>query len=136
MKSANLILMATSLIMAATAHAQSDAQIKSDLLGYWMSPRHPYLFQADGIARMGPPFTSASTSLPWDVHNGIFYENGEPYKIRKLTKSEFDYQAMRDSGVQVNGKFILTAPAGTVFQMRRISRKTAEAGGIGFIPFQ
>jgi hypothetical protein len=47
----------------------------------------------------------------WDVRSGIFYQDDDPYKIVKLTKAEFDYEAMKDSAVQVNGKFVLTAPA-------------------------
>jgi hypothetical protein len=45
----------------------------------------------------------------------MFYQDGEPYKIVKLTQSEFDYEAVRQSGVQVDGKFIVTCPVGTVF---------------------
>src|ERR1700730_1338330 len=119
-----ILTAAASLIIADYAQAQSDAQIKSKLLGYWMSPRHGYLIQANGLMRMcattGPHH--ATTVNRWDVRNGIFYQDDEPYKIVKLTKAEFDYEAMKDSGVQVNGKFILTAPAGPVFPLYRTTR--------------
>jgi hypothetical protein len=124
-----LILMAVaSLIMAATASAQSDAQIKSELLGYWMSPRHGYLIQDNGLMRMCPTVgpNHSTTTNRWDVRNGMFYQDGEPYKIVKLTKSEFDYEAVRESGVDVNGKFILTCPVGTVFPLYRTTRSRAE----------
>lgn len=129
MRKALLLLSAVAnLIMAGYAHAQSDAQIKSQLLGYWMSPRHGYLIQANGLMRMCPTTgpNHATTVNRWDVRSGIFYQDDEPYKIVKLTKSEFDYEAMKDSGVQVNGKFVLTAPAGTVFPLYRTTRAVAE----------
>ena len=47
-------------------------------------------------------------------------------KIVKLTKSEFDYEAVRGSGVEVEGKFILTCPVGTVFPLYRTTRSKAE----------
>jgi hypothetical protein len=124
-----LILMAAaSLIMTATAPAQSDAQIKSELIGYWMSPRHGYLIEANGLMRMCPTVgpNRAMTTNRWDVRNGMFYQDGEPYKIVKLTKSEFDYEAVRGSGVEVDGKFILTCPVGTVFPLYRTTRSRAE----------
>ena len=124
-----LILTAVaSLIMAATASAQSDAQIKSELIGYWMSPRHGYLIQNNGLMRMCPTVgpNRAMTTNRWDVRSGMFYQDGEPYKIVKLTKSEFDYEAVRKSGVQVNGKFVVTCPVGTVFPLYRTTRSRAE----------
>jgi hypothetical protein len=43
-----LVLMtATDLIV--TSNAQSDVQIKSKLVGYWMSLRRGYLIQANGL---------------------------------------------------------------------------------------
>jgi hypothetical protein len=44
----------------------------------------------------------------WDVRNGMFYQDGEPYKIVKLTQSVFHYEAVRESGVQVEGKYVVT----------------------------
>ena len=114
--------------MATTASAQSDAQIKSELIGYWMSPRHGYLIQDNGLMRMCPTVgpNRAMATNRWDVRNGMFYQDGEPYKIVKLTKSEFDYEAVRESGVQVNGKFVVTCPVGTVFPLYRTTRSRAE----------
>ena len=45
----------------------------------------------------------------------MFYEDGEPYKIVKLSQSEFDYEALRESGVQVDEKFVVTCPVGALF---------------------
>jgi hypothetical protein len=60
------------------------------------------------------------------TQNGMFYQDGEPYKIVKLTQSEFDYEAVRESGVRVDGKFVLTCPVGTVFPLYRTTRAMAE----------
>jgi hypothetical protein len=119
---------ATSLIVASTSNAQGDVQIKSKLLGYWMSPRHGYLIQANGLMRMRPTVgpNHATMTNRWDVRNGMFYQDGEPYKIVKFTQSEFDYEAVRESGVQVHGKFVVTCPVGTVFPLYRATRAMAE----------
>jgi hypothetical protein len=83
----------------------------------------PLLF----LLRGGPNVNPNTLSRFYDFHiGGIFYQDDEPYKIVKLTKAEFDYEAMKDSGVRVNGKFILTAPAGTVFPLYRTTRAVAE----------
>jgi hypothetical protein len=129
MRKALIILSAVaSLIMTGYAYSQSDAQIKSKLLGYWMSPRHGYLIQANGFMRMCPTTgpNRARVVSRWDVRSGIFYQDNEPNKIVKLTSSEFDYEAMKGSGVQDNGNFVLTAPAGTVFRLYRTTRAEAE----------
>jgi len=44
----------------------------------------------------------------------------------KLTKTEFDYASTKDIGVWANGKYIVTAPAGTVFRLSRTTRAIAE----------
>ena len=114
--------------MGGHALAESDAQIKAKLVGYWLSPRHAYLIQADGLKRMCPttgPY-AANTVNHWDVRNGVYYEDDEPFRIVKLTKAEFDYANMKDIGVWANGKFIVTAPAGTVFPLYRTTRAKAE----------
>jgi hypothetical protein len=70
-----LVLMAvTSLIMVATASAQSDAQIKSELIGYWMSPRHGYLIQENGLMRMCPTVgpNHPTTTNRWEHAGSIF----------------------------------------------------------------
>ena len=129
MRETILVMMAaTSLIVASTSNAQSDVQIKSKLVGYWMSPRHGYLIQANGLMRMRPTVgpNHSTTTNRWDVRNGMFYQDGEPYKIVKLTQSEFDYEAVRESGVRVDGKFVLTCPVGTVFPLYRTTRAMAE----------
>jgi hypothetical protein len=126
-----LILFSTvvaSLVMGSYALAESDAQIKDKLVGYWMSPRHAYLIQADGLMRMCPTSgpNRSTTVNHWDVRNGLFYQDGEPFRIVKLTKAEFDYAATKDIGAQVDGKFVVTAPAGTVFPLYRTTRAKAE----------
>ena len=126
-----LILLSTAIagfIMDGYALAESDAQIKAEILGYWLSPRHAYLIQADGLKRMCPttgPYP-ATTVNHWDVRNGVYYEDDEPFRIVKLTKAEFDYANMKDIKVWANGKYIVTAPAGTVFRLSRTTRAIAE----------
>jgi hypothetical protein len=53
-------------------------------------------------------------------------KDAEPFKIVKLTKMEFDYASIKDIGVWVNGKFIVTAPAGKIFPLSRTTRAIAE----------
>jgi hypothetical protein len=126
-----LILLSTALasfIMGGYALAESDAQIKAKLVGYWLSPRHAYLMQANGLKRMCPttgPYRAVTVNH-WNVRNGLYYEDTEPYRIVKLTKTEFDYASTKDIGVWANGKFIVTATAGTVFPLSRTTRAIAE----------
>jgi hypothetical protein len=107
--------------------AESDAQIKARLLGYWLSPRHAYLIQANGLMRMCPTRgPSPSTTVNrWDVRNGMFYQDDDPFRIVKLTQTEFDYASTKDIGVWADGKYIVTAPAGTVFRLSRTTRAIA-----------
>jgi len=125
------VLLSTALasfIMGGYALAESDAQIKAKLLGYWLSPRHAYLIQANGLMRMCPTTgpNPATTANRWDVRNGMFYQDDDAYRIVKLTKTEFDYASTKDIGVWANGKYIVTAPAGTVFRLSRTTRAIAE----------
>lgn len=126
-----LILLSTaiaSFIMGGSALAESDAQLKTKLLGYWLSPRHAYLIQADGLMRMCPTTgpNPATTTNHWDVRNGMFYQDENAYKIVKFTKTEFDYASTKDIGIRANGKYIVTAPAGTIFRLSRTTRAIAE----------
>jgi hypothetical protein len=126
-----LILLSTaiaSFIMGGSALAESDAQLKTKILGYWMSPRHAYLIQADGLMRMCPTTgpNPATTVNHWDIRNGTFYQDDNAYKIVKFTKTEFDYASTKDIGIRANGKYIVTAPAGTVFRLSRTTRAIAE----------
>lgn len=126
-----LILLFTaiaSFIMDGYALAESDAQTKAKLLGYWLSPRHAYLIQANGLMRMCPTIgpNPATTVNRWDIRNGMFYQDNEAYRIVKLTKTEFDYASTKDIGIRANGKYIVTAPAGTVFRLSRTTRARAE----------
>lgn len=126
-----LILLSTaiaSFIMGGSALAQSDAQLKTKILGYWMSPRHAYLIQADGLMRMCPTTgpNPATTVNHWDIRNGMFYQDANAYKIVKFTKTEFDYASTKDLGIRANGKYTVTAPAGTVFRLSRTTRAIAE----------
>lgn len=101
-----LLTILANLILAGYALAESDAQIKAKLVGYWLSPRHAYLIQSDGLKRMCPttgPYR-ATTVNRWDVRNGVYFEDGESYRIVKLTKTEFDYACTKDIGVWANGK--------------------------------
>jgi hypothetical protein len=68
----------------------------------------------------------ATTTNRWHVRNGMFYQDGEPYKIVKLAQSEFDYEAVKESGVQVDGKFIVTCPVGSFSPLYRTTRAKAE----------
>ena len=126
-----LILLSTaivSFIMGGSALAESNAQLKTKILGYWMSPRHAYLIQEDGLMRMCPTTgpNPATTVNHWDIRNGMFYQDDNAYKIVKFTKTEFDYASTKDIGIRANGKYFVTAPAGTVFRLSRTTRAIAE----------
>jgi hypothetical protein len=68
----------------------SDAAIKEKLLGYWQSPRHGYHLTTDGKMYMCPR-KYASTTNRWDVKNGMFYQDGDPFRIVTLTNTKFVY---------------------------------------------
>ena len=126
-----LILLSTaiaSFTMDAYALAESDVQLKAKILGYWLSPRHAYLIQANGLMRMCPTTgpNPATTVNRWDIRNGMFFQDNEAYKIVKFTKTEFDYASTKDIAIRPNGKYIVTAPAGTVFRLTRTTRAIAE----------
>jgi hypothetical protein len=75
----------------------SDAATREKLLGYWQSPRHAYLFKADGVVYMCPR-SICTTTNKWDVKNGRFYWDGEANEILLLTNKKFSYRAVGKSG--------------------------------------
>lgn len=89
----------------------SDADIKLKLLGYWQSPRHAYLIEADGIVYMCPR-SICTTTNKWDVKNGRFYWDSEPHEILQLDGKSFVYRAVGSSGEG--------------YRLRRISKREAE----------
>ena len=68
----------------------------------------------------------ATTVNHRDIRNGMFYQDDNAYKIVKFTKTEFDYASKKDIGIRANGKYIVTAPTGTVFRLSRTTRAIAE----------
>ena len=75
----------------AAEQTSSDAAIKQKLLGYWRSPRHGYLIKSDGVMYMCPRDICTTTNK-WDVKNGKFYQDSEPYDIVMLTDKKFVYR--------------------------------------------
>ena len=68
----------------------ADAALKKKLLGYWGNPRHMYLYKADGVRCMCPVEPDGTTNK-WDVRGGMYYEDGDAYRIVTLTDKEFSY---------------------------------------------
>ena len=105
--------------MALAAQAQlplSDAQIISELIGCWKSPRHLYEIQCNGtMTRMCPSYPVRTTYM-WAVRNGIFYQDGHPYKILAVDDRQFAYQEM-------SGPY-----AGTVFILYRVFDPLSSGG--------
>jgi hypothetical protein len=89
MKTLTKTAMVLALFMAATMAQADDAAMKKELLGYWASGRHAYLYQDDGIAYM----MGGSSNLKWDVRDGMYNEDGKAYKIISLTKTHFVTQS-------------------------------------------
>ena len=75
----------------------SDTQIKSKLLGYWQSPRHAYLIQANGIVYMCPRSICTTTNR-WYVKGGLFYWDSAPHEILTLTGKTFVYREVGAPG--------------------------------------
>ena len=73
--------------------ASSDAVIKQKLLGYWRSPRHDYLYKRDGIRYM----FGGTTTSPWDVRGGVYYEGFKPYDIVSFSPKTFVYRSREGS---------------------------------------
>jgi hypothetical protein len=96
-----LITLSVGLFVTAQATAafgQTDASFKTDLLGYWQSPRHTYLLKSNGIMYMDP-FTEpvSSATFRWDVRGGLFYQEDEALKIITINKCCFVYQSIKDA---------------------------------------
>jgi hypothetical protein len=83
----------------------SDAQIRRELIGCWKSPRLLYKIRCNGIMMRTCPMYPVPTCKSWAVQNGIFYEDGRPYRILAVDDRQFVYQDMY---------------AGTVFILYRV----------------
>jgi hypothetical protein len=77
-------------LSATAGEKMSDTAIKQKLLGYWQSPRHGYHIAADGIMYMCPRAYCTTTNR-WDVRGGMFYQDGDAFRIVALTDSKFVY---------------------------------------------
>jgi hypothetical protein len=119
-----LVIINTALALNCYA-GPTDAQLKAKLCGYWVSPRHAYIYRADGTWRMMPdegPY-AATTNGTWSIKEGVLYEdykdNAGPvaYKILKLNDKEFVFRELNADPVS---KDIAT------FHMTRVSRAKAE----------
>jgi hypothetical protein len=94
MKTTLTLLLA--LFMAATMAQADDAAMKKEILGYWKSGRHAYLYKDDGIIYM----MGGTTKSRWDIRDGKFYESSDLHpidyssgeKILALTKAKFTVQ--------------------------------------------
>jgi len=103
--------------MAATMAQADDAAIKQEILGYWKSGRHAYLYKNDGIAYM----MGGTSNLKWDVRDGMYYEGSvdgaegspKPLKIISLTKT----------------RFTVKWEDGTLYTLKRITKAEAEEYG-------
>ena len=94
--------------IALAAQAQlplSDARIISELIGCWKSPRHLYKIQYNGTMTRRCPSYPVTTTYSWAVRNGIFYQDGHPYKILAIDDRQFAYQEI--SGPYAGRLFIL-----------------------------
>jgi hypothetical protein len=80
--------MVLALLMAAAMAQADDATMKKEMLGYWASGRHGYLYKDDGISYM----LGGTTTNKWDVRDGMYYEDGTAYKIIAFTKTKFTFQ--------------------------------------------
>jgi hypothetical protein len=95
MKTLTKTAIVLAFFMAATMAQADDAAMKKELLGYWASGRHAYLFKDDGISYM----LGGTSKSKWDIRNGMYYESNvdgtnalKPAKIISLTKSKFTTQ--------------------------------------------
>lgn len=104
-----LVLAVSNSVLA--GEKSSDAEIKEKLLGYWQSPRHAYLIEADGIIYMCPRSICTTTNR-WDVKDGFFYWDSEPCEILKLNGKTFVY---REVGAD-----------GAGYKLERITKEEAE----------
>jgi hypothetical protein len=103
-----LTTMVLALFMAATMAQADDAAMKKELLGYWTSGRHSYLYKDDGIAYM----MGGTTKNKWDIRNGMYYVDGMTSKIIALTKTRF-----------------ITQDASGTYTLKRITKAEAELNG-------
>jgi hypothetical protein len=80
-----LTVILTATCLASAGEKMSDAEIKDKQVGYWKSPRHGYEYTSDGVIHM---LGGTSTSR-WDVRNGVYYEDSDPFDIVTLTSDKF-----------------------------------------------
>lgn len=104
-------IVAISALPGCVGNVPADAATKQKLLGYWRSPRHDYLYKADGVRYMQPR-PPCTTTNRWDVKGGVYFEDSEPYDIVSHTDQTFAYRS-RDAD-QIT------------FTLKRITKKEAE----------
>jgi hypothetical protein len=105
------------LVSAAMAQAD-DATMKKELLGYWKSGRHAYLYKDDGIVYM----MGGTTKSRWDIRNGMFYQSGD--------NSPIDYSAGGEKILALNKTVFTTEQSEGPYTLKRITKAEAEKYGM------
>jgi hypothetical protein len=80
-----------STVAHAAEVAIEDAAIKKRLLGYWKGSRDKYLINDGGMMYVSP-ISPIPAPDRWDIRDGLWHDNGEPFKIISLTESQFVIQ--------------------------------------------
>lgn len=111
----NFHLVLTAMILAfgvqLASALPSDQELSQLMVGAWRSPRHDYIFQADGTWWMGQPDPQA-THGKWSIKDGVLIES----YLGNLSKMP----EMKNPIRVLNQKEILF---GEKFRMQRIDPK-------------
>jgi hypothetical protein len=108
MRAVAIVLAAFTVAVSASSGGQSDRELSRLMVGAWRSPRHDYVYLADGTWWMGNPDPNGPeprvTHGRWRIENHALvisttYLGGEQrppwkedrYPIQKLTRTEIVY---------------------------------------------
>jgi hypothetical protein len=77
------------------APSNADSKAESALrVGKWQSPRHAYIFRADGAWRFAPE--DGSTGGRWRIEHNRYFEDDRPYTILVSNREFFVYSDAQD----------------------------------------
>jgi len=108
MKAVLVLCVAIAATVASGAQSDEDIRLSHLMAGKWRSPRHDYLYAADGTWRMLPP---ATTHGRWRIEDHQLIISWSGSELRDRPPARYDIQYIRADEILYGG----------VYRMKRLA---------------
>src|SRR5436305_864711 len=105
MRALFVLAVGITVTLASVATSEDDITLSKLMVGKWRSPRHDYLYAADGTWRMLPP---ATTHGGWRIENHQLIVWWTAPQVRDKPPAQYDIQYIRRDEVLYGGVYHMT----------------------------